>query len=211
MKKIARDLIEAAKVLVSYYPVNWAKKTEYKGIEMELVGTWRDLAGYYRGSDGNYWSVRPNGRNWSNNGESLRNYRGETLDGKPLSSLPKLASSRRFEASDISLLDAMIRTYRQVVDKLSARVSSVKGVEGQIHDDEKVRRRDYIRIMSWDAYTRSDFQAKIILYVSIEGLDSYVNLEIETPYGKQTHINGEEFKGVIPVDTILKTIEGALR
>jgi len=84
-KRVASELMLVSKILTGG---RWAEKTKYRGIDMELVGTWLDLSAYYKGSDGNYWSYQ-SGR-WSNQGESLGNVRGKTLSGKPLDTLPDL-------------------------------------------------------------------------------------------------------------------------
>lgn len=60
----------------------YAPTTDHRGITMTLVGYWIDLAAYYRGSDGNYWSFGTGagyGGNWCNRGKRLRNLRGVAL------------------------------------------------------------------------------------------------------------------------------------
>jgi len=66
----------------------WSKVTSHNGIEMTLVGTWVELAAYYRGSDGNYW--RYSNRRFVNCGPHLGNCRGLTLDNKPINTLERL-------------------------------------------------------------------------------------------------------------------------
>lgn len=81
------------------YSRDWARRSSYRGIDMELVGTWQDLAAYYRGSDGNYWKYQSR---WVNMGPRIRNTRGETLDGKDIETLPDLSreASARMAADD---------------------------------------------------------------------------------------------------------------
>lgn len=43
----------------------FAKQTSAMGIDMELIGGWADLAGYYKGSDGNAWAYQSG---WTNQG-----------------------------------------------------------------------------------------------------------------------------------------------
>ena len=37
------------------YTERYARKTEWNGIKMTLIGGWIDLASYYAGDDGNAW------------------------------------------------------------------------------------------------------------------------------------------------------------
>ena len=66
----------------------------HNGETLVLVGGWEmnnpyPLALYYKGEMSNrYWSQQ-NGR-FSNMGSKIRNARGETLDGKPIETLPSL-------------------------------------------------------------------------------------------------------------------------
>lgn len=78
------------------YTKDWAKKTNYRGINMELVGSWQDLAAYYRGSDGNYWKYQ---RSFVNMGPKIRNTRGKTLDGKDIETLPDLSKKHKGASS----------------------------------------------------------------------------------------------------------------
>jgi len=69
------------------YNKQYATFTEYKGIKMELVGQWIDLAAYYKGSDGNYWAYQSK---FVNQGPSIGNKRGKTIKGEAITTLPKL-------------------------------------------------------------------------------------------------------------------------
>jgi hypothetical protein len=78
----------------------FARTAEHRNVEMTLVGFWIDLAAYYRGSDGNYWSFGTGagyGGNWCNLGKRIRNRRGVTLDGGQLETLPDLSAETTSE------------------------------------------------------------------------------------------------------------------
>lgn len=119
--------------------------------------------------------------------------------------------ARDLTAADVNMFDALVKTYRKLGNLVSGKVSSIKYLEGQTRDDEKIRPRNYNRMMSWEGYTRGDMQAKVNLFLQFEGIDTYVDLEVETPYGKNTWIKGEKFEGILPVDKIVRMIEGALK
>lgn len=95
----------------------WDAKTTQKGIKMEIVGTWQDLWAFYRGSDGNYWAT--NGRTWSNHGKKFKNTRGETLKGKPITTLPVLKN-----ASSNKRANEECRSFEKKASKMGVRVAS---------------------------------------------------------------------------------------
>lgn len=68
------------------FPVEIGK--EKKVVQMTLVGQWQDLAYYYQGSDGNYWSKQST---FVCLGPKIRNTRGKTINGDSLESLPDLS------------------------------------------------------------------------------------------------------------------------
>ena len=76
----------------------YAKQTTHNGIKMTLVGYWQDLAAYYKGSDGNYWSYQSG---FASCGPRIRNKRGITMAGEAITSVADLRTPEEIEREEL--------------------------------------------------------------------------------------------------------------
>lgn len=102
-------------------------------VNLIAVGSWLDLAGYYRGDDGNYWAFHMNAKRFVNCGSKLT-ARGKTLKGEPLATLPDLNPLERirelFEVADRELFTINAElSFSETVETLTELTNAVDKYE----------------------------------------------------------------------------------